>query len=600
MGHECRILSSSSSPWFLPTQPSQYSTYSTTKVQRVTPLYLQAEQYLDRVALIDCHAMHTYDNILNLANNLVDRIGDLLEAKNDDVRGSRIAILCNNDISYVTALWATWMVQGIAVPLYPKHLASEVEYYIHDSTCSLVITTEDHAEKIQPVIDKIGIRSLILHKRDYVCDADITREELESDGSEQRRLRRTNRLNQLHEGNKFKHQSAFVIYTSGTTGKPKGVVHTHGSLQSQIEGFVTSWGWTAQDVVLHALPPHHLIGNSHILMTAHYCGATCVMLQDFDARKVWATLLSPVTPTLPRSITMFIAVPILYAKLIKEHERRLARGRGTRRAKEYVKAICSTKIRLMVSGSTPLPDSFLQKWEDITGHHLLERYGLTEVGIILSNPLAGRRIPGSVGKPFPNMEVCIARPNVYSKQGYDVLVYSNHRRTQITPGCEGEPGELYIRGPSLFSQYWNKPEQTHNAFTSNGWFKTSDTACFKDGSYHILGRTSVDIIKSGGYKISALDVERHLLDHEGIAAVAVLGLPDITWGQRVTAVVVLTTATEQLSLDDLKEWASERMPGYQIPTVIKVVEDIPRNATGKVNKKQLLSQLFAKELKRTM
>ena len=221
MGHECRILSSSSSPWFLPTQPSQYSTYSTTKVQRVTPLYLRAEQYLDRVALIDCHAMHTYDNILNLANNLVDRIGDLLEAKNDDVRGSRIAILCNNDISYVTALWATWMVQGIAVPLYPKHLASEVEYYIHDSTCLLVITTEDHAEKIQPVIDKIGIRSLILHKRDYVCDADITREELESDGSEQRRLRRTNRLNQLHEGNKFKHQSAFVIYTSGTTGKPK-------------------------------------------------------------------------------------------------------------------------------------------------------------------------------------------------------------------------------------------------------------------------------------------------------------------------------------------------------------------------------------------
>jgi len=129
---------------------------------------------------------------------------------------------------------------------------------------------------------------------------------------------------------------------------------------------------------------------------------------------------------------------------------------------------------------------------------------------------------------------------------------------------------------------------------------TGDTACFKNGLCHILGRTSVDIIKSGGYKISALDVERHLLDHKGIAAVAVLGLPDITWGQRVAAVVVLTPAMDQLSLDDLKEWASEHMPGYQIPTVIKIVDDIPRNAMGKVNKKELLSQLFAKELKRTM
>ena len=221
MGHECRTLSSSSSPWFLPTQPSQYSTYSTTKVHRVTPLYLRAEQYLDRVALIDCHAIHTYNNILNVTNNLVDRIADFLEAKNDDVRGTRIAIFCNNDISYVTALWATWVVQGVAVPLYPKHLDSQIEYYIRDSTCSLVITTENHSEKIQPIIDKIGIGSLILHQKDYMSTADVTSVELESDVNEQRRLRRSNRLNQLHEGNKFKHQSAFVIYTSGTTGKPK-------------------------------------------------------------------------------------------------------------------------------------------------------------------------------------------------------------------------------------------------------------------------------------------------------------------------------------------------------------------------------------------
>ena len=223
IGRPCGTLSSSYHPWLLPavhpTQHLQYSIYSTTKFHRVTPLYLRAEQYLDRIALIDCHAMHTYDDILNSAKNLVDTISDLLNAKHDDVKGSRIAILCNNDISYVVAQWATWMVQGVAVPLYPNHPPSEHEYFLNDSSSSLVITTENHAETIQPVADKIGIRSLILVKSDYLSAADIVSGEM--DTQQERRLRRTNRLNQLHEVNKFKHQPALMIYTSGTTGRPK-------------------------------------------------------------------------------------------------------------------------------------------------------------------------------------------------------------------------------------------------------------------------------------------------------------------------------------------------------------------------------------------
>ena len=191
----------------------QYST------NRVTPLYLRAEQYLDRTALIDCHAMHSYDRILNLANNLADRISDTLEVKNDDVKGGRIAILCNNDVSYVVAEWATWIVQGIAVPLYHKHPPSEQEYFLRNSQSSLIIATEDHEEEIKPIADEIGIRSLILQKCDYLSAVDVGSGEF--DVGEERRMRRTNRLNQRLEVNKYKHQPALMVYTSGTTGRPK-------------------------------------------------------------------------------------------------------------------------------------------------------------------------------------------------------------------------------------------------------------------------------------------------------------------------------------------------------------------------------------------
>ena len=214
--HYSTYSTSRVTPLYHHLRAEQYSTYSTS---RVTPLYLRAEQYLDRTALIDCHAMHTYDSILNLAHNLADRISDTLEAKNDDVKGGRIALLCNNDVSYVVAQWATWIVQGIAVPLYPKHPPSEQEYFLRNSQSSLVIATEDHEEEIKPIADEIGIRSLILQKCDYLSTVDVSSGDF--DVGVERRQRRTNRLNQLHEVNKYKHQAALMVYTSGTTGRPK-------------------------------------------------------------------------------------------------------------------------------------------------------------------------------------------------------------------------------------------------------------------------------------------------------------------------------------------------------------------------------------------
>ncbi|KAM4630075.1 malonate--CoA ligase ACSF3, mitochondrial-like [Polymixia lowei] len=171
------------------------------------------------------------------------------------------------------------------------------------------------------------------------------------------------------------------------------------------------------------------------------------------------------------------------------------------------------------------------------------------------------------------------------------IAEGNHRETWVRPGLEGKEGELMVRGPSVFKEYWNKPQETSQSFTADGWFKTGDTAVYKDGVYWIMGRTSVDIIKSGGYKISALEVERHLLAHPNIFDVAVIGARDPTWGQKVTAVVQLKEG-RSLTLAELKTWGREHMASYTIPTGLVLVEEMPRNQMGKVNKKDLLRHFF--------
>nr|XP_033796082.1 malonate--CoA ligase ACSF3, mitochondrial isoform X2 [Geotrypetes seraphini] len=324
----------------------------------------------------------------------------------------------------------------------------------------------------------------------------------------------------------WKDRGAMIIYTSGTTGRPKGVLSTHRNIQAMV--------W---EYFLKKRAPH---------------------------------------------INVFMAVPTIYCKLIEYYEQNFSQVH----VQDFVRAMCQQTIRLMVSGSSALPVPVMERWREITGHTLLERYGMTEIGMALSNPLKGVRVPGSVGTPLPRVEVQIGTNNCIYAQG-------NWKETKITPGCKNKEGELLVKGPAVFREYWNKPQETREAFTADGWFRTGDTAMYKDGTYWILGRTSVDIIKSGGYKISALEVERHLLVHPSITDVAVIGAPDNTWGQRVIAVVKLREG-DILHLKDLKEWAREFMAPYTIPAELILVEEIPRNAMGKINKKDLLKHFFPK------
>jgi malonyl-CoA/methylmalonyl-CoA synthetase len=280
-------------------------------------------------------------------------------------------------------------------------------------------------------------------------------------------------------------------------------------------------------------------GIVNVLGCALAAGASCELLPQFETEPAWERLASG-------DITVFSAVPTIYHRLIQSFD---AAPAGVQRAR----AAGCRRVRLMMSGSAALPVQTLERWRTISGHTLLERYGMTETGMILSNPLHGERRPGFVGTPLPGVEARLA------------------------------DGEIEVRGPGVFLEYWGRPDETRDAFR-DGWFRTGDVTAIENGAYRLLGRSSVDIIKTGGYKVSALEIEAVIRDHPAVSDCAVVGLPDHDWGERV-AVDVELRAGMSLTLDDLREWTKDRLAPYKTPKELRCVHALPRNAMGKVIKR---------------
>jgi malonyl-CoA/methylmalonyl-CoA synthetase len=343
---------------------------------------------------------------------------------------------------------------------------------------------------------------------------------------------------------------AMIVYTSGTTSKPKGVVTTHANILAQIENLVLAWEWSAMDRIPSFLPLHHIHGIINITSCALWTGATIEPFSRFDA----ATVLDRVRAG---SYTVFMAVPTIYVKLIQALEAVTAADRAS-----VVGGFA--RMRLMVSGSAALQANVHEKWRALTGQEILERYGMTEIGMAISNPYHGERRPGAVGRPLPGVEV-----RLKTESGAIVTT-------------DDEPGEIQVRGQGVFRAYWNRPEESAASF-DDGWFRTGDMAVLERGYYRIMGRLSVDIIKSGGYKLSALEIEAALMEHPSIDECAVIGLPDETWGEAVTAVVVPKAGTS-LELPALRDWCKGRLSVYKIPQRLLLAKELPRNAMGKVSK----------------
>jgi len=501
----------------------------------LVPIVSRAASWPERVALVADGNPYTYETLLHASEVLARSIAGGTRAT---TRGARIAFLVRPGFDHVAWQWAIWRAGCVAVPLASSQAPAEWEFIVGDVEPALLVGDEARGP-LAAIASRLGVEYTSSSARPTGRDD----------------APRTLPAAPLHPAPLH---PALILYTSGTTSHPKGVVLTHGNLEAQMSTLVEAWGWRPDDRVLHVLPLNHVHGLVNVLGCALWSGACCEFLSPFDAAGVWERMAGG-------RITVFMAVPTIYAKLLAAYD---AAGEPVQRRW----AAGARGLRLMVSGSAALPATVLDRWRAVTGHVLLERYGMTEIGMALSNPLDGPRRAGTVGTPLPGVDLRVV----------------DERGASVAPGTAGE---IEVRGPGVFEKYWRRPEATREAFR-DGWFRTGDVAAVEDGAYRILGRSSVDIIKTGGHKVSALEIEEVLRGHPAVAEVAVVGVADEVWGERVAAAIV-PRAGAAVSLDGLREWASSRLAKYKLPSRLAQVPSLPRNAMGKVTKSKV-KELFAR------
>ena len=464
---------------------------------------------------------------------------------------------------------------------------------LEDAQASAVLTTRDLLPRMEPLARAANARLHVMDD-DSAAPADLPEEPGGDD------------------------DGALIVYTSGTTGNPKGALHSHANLAAQTQALVTAWQWQAGDRILHALPLHHVHGIINALYCAHAAGATVEFLSSFSPSVVWerlmvrawicffAALISRNLLTHAcvqrEEVTVFMGVPTMYTYLLSYYDSMPAAQQAAARA-------AAARLRLTVSGSAACPLPIMERWHALSGGGVF-CYLLVEIHAADIHRHTHRPEPAGALRHDGDQHDPVQPAARRAAAGHRGPAAARRGRAHgggraAREGCQRLPGlleqarrdsgglrpgrlvQVLLLGLRPFAALHHRRQQSTTVL------RTGDTAALDDGEppyWRILGRTSVDIIKSGGYKISAPGVESALLAHERIAECAVLGLPDEAHGEAVAAVIAC--AEQEVTLEELQAWAAERLPAYQVPKVLKVVEAIPRNAMGKVNKKQLKLDLF--------
>ncbi|MCI5055711.1 MAG: acyl-CoA synthetase [Flavobacteriales bacterium] len=469
-----------------------------------------------KIAVRDQYDSLSYCELNNKASNLSSKIN-----------GQRnVLLLVQPGVQYSIGFMAILKAKCAVVPLSPDHTFREWKYIADDTEAALLIYDKQNFNE-----------QLVQYSKKSLCIDDMNLD-LESGPNDQ--------VHKIQPKD-----NALILYTSGTSGKPKGVPLSYQNLDATIKGLSEAWAWSENDVILNVLPMHHTHGILNIFLCALTNSALCEFSPKAKPSKILDKLRS-------KKFTVFMAVPTIYNRLIQEIEKENYNSNGL---KNDLNA-----MRLMVSGSAALPVRVLEKWKRLSGHFLLERYGMTEIGMALSNDYLGERVAGSVGKPLPGVSI-----RLINEDGEAI-------------DKENVSGEIQIKGTNVFKGYLNNPEATQKSFTPDGWFKSGDIAFRQNERYFIMGRRSIDIIKSGGYKISALEIENCLLEHELISEAAIIGVEDEDWGEKIVAYLVVK---KSLKDQDLKSWCKNKMATYKVPKAFVETSRFPKNAMGKVQKKEL-------------
>jgi malonyl-CoA/methylmalonyl-CoA synthetase len=445
--------------------------------------------------------------------------------------GERVALYNGNSPDFLTAYLGTHLAGGVIVPVNTQYRRGELRHIFEDAGVRLCFTDEERRPELE------GVREDLPHLEAMIEAGEELEDFLKAAGSHEP---------ELPEGEDL----AVIAYTSGTTGRSKGAMLLHRNLVANIEAICEAWRWTADDHLLLTLPLFHTHG---LMVGAHgtlFTGASAELWRRFEASEAYDALLEG-------SFTMFFGVPTMYTRLLREAEDREERPRP---------------LRLYVAGSAALSPQAFERFEELFGERILERYGMTETGMNLTNPYDGERRPGTVGGPFPGQEARVV--GVDSRK----------------PLQAGEVGEIEVRGPHVFEGYWNHPDATEEVFEEDGWFRTEDLGSVdEDGYFTISGRTK-ELIISGGYNVYPREVEELLEECSGVAEVAVVGLPDEEFGEKVTAVVVRDD--QELTEREVQDFCRDELAGYKKPREVVFVDALPRNAMGKVLKHEVREGLI--------
>ncbi len=463
-------------------------------------------------------------------------------------KGDRVALNLPKGLEFIYWHLAILGVGGISLPLNPAHPAEEVAYLLTDSASSLLITDSSHYEPLREVLEEIrNLWILILdHRHSEGWHSWIhARSRIQSDGFRPVPVRLDD--------------TALILYTSGTTGRPKGAMISHRNLIFNLKALQELWEWTDRDTLLHVLPLFHIHGLVAALHTALFSGSKVILMEKFEPQKTWQTLER-------ERCTIFTAVPTIYFRMLK--------------AWDACRPDLSS-MRLFISGAAPLPGILFQQFAETSGFRIMERYGMTEAGIIASNPLdPSRRLAKSVGYPLPGVEV-----RVTSEDGEDLPA--------------GEVGEVWVRGDNLFKGYWQNQEKTKEALR-NGWFRTGDLGFAEPnewGRIYLVGRAK-ELIITGGENVYPIEVENVLERHPAVHEAAVVGLPDEDFGERVTAIVTCRKGECPPTAKEIISFCKERLVGFKCPKEIHIVDQLPRNSMGKVEKMLIKKRLARAETKK--
>lgn len=468
----------------------------------------------------------------------------------------RVAIYTPPVLELVPALLGAIVAGLVAVPVNPRYPAAELRHVLTDSGAAMLLTAPELARRVDVALPH-PVHTLRPDPDGSLPDFSSRAEATEPED-----------LPPPLQG-----ATALLIYTSGTTGRSKGVMLSNRAIDAGIGALTRSWRWSSTDVLSLALPLFHVHGLGIGIFGALMHGVTIVLHPKFDPESI-------VRDFGEHGATIFMGVPTMYARLLEYLEANPGSSSALRSA------------RLFTSGSAALPARDFERFEKLTGHRILERYGMTETLLTLSNPYEGPRKPGFVGRPIAGVDI-----RLVDDDGVD----GSH-----TDSDHG-PAELWVRAEGIMSGYWGRPEDTNLAFGRaqeaelpvdgdwrRAWFRTGDVVRRDaDGFIEVVGRKSVDIIKSGGFKIGAREIEDILVTDSDVEEVAVFGVPDATWGERIVAAVVLRSAVElerEALLERLQSLSDEHLADYKKPRDVMVLDALPRNALGKVQKTALKQQ----------